>query len=233
MDTLKPPSANKIAGALFAAGSTADTVFATAQQGTNSNQVIADGLSKEIQKIQGFRTDITPANEARLAAIKTEIEKIDGNTTPQDADLQERTAARRLELNTEAFKILGKTYVDIDGTPELKAVKDKIDDLLEPPLRGDKKDRLIRLRKLEKTAFQSFFANPESLTAATQLRSVSIQIAQLVPPRLVTELTLSERREYDALAAEGNQLAGTEAFLPAAKKLKIEKLQRTIGRLNS
>lgn len=205
----------------------ASSVFSASQVRPEGNQLLIQGFEKDIQRIQGFKTDLTAANASRLAEIRAELKNIKPATNPELKALYD---ARKLALNTEAFKILGKKYIDIDSDPALAQIKKEIDALLEPPLRGEQKTRLDRLRRLEKTAVADIVSRPGIVTLKA-LDKIVRQIAILAPPRLIGELTPAERRDYDRLAAKGNAHAGTEVFLPAEKHLKIEKIQDMIARL--
>lgn len=207
----------------------ANAIFSAAQAGgANGNQLVVDGLNRDIQRIQGFRTVTSQADNQRLAELRAEIQAIENSATP--IGFEDQTKARRVELYTQAYRILGKTYVDIEGDVTLSRYKDQIDALLEPRLVGAKKTRLDQLRSLEAQARRDFFASG-SETIVRRLNNLAGQISQLVPPRLIGELSASERQQYDRLVSEANAYAGTEVFLPSTKMLKIENLQRTIGRI--
>ncbi|GAK43748.1 tetrapyrrole methylase [Tepidicaulis marinus] len=197
-------------------------------QAAGQNELIVAGIEKQIQRLQGFNPNISEPQSRRLAEARAEIQQIERNQSP--AGLSDRLEKRRIQLFEESYKILGKRYVDIDSNPKLKEIQDKIDALLEPPLRGEKQARLERLRKLEQNYQRQFFRNPGNESNIRQLTNTTRQIASLVPPRLFNELSPAERREYDALAKQGNDIAGTEVFLSSQTQIKIESLQRTIGR---
>lgn len=205
----------------------AASVFSASQARPEGSQLLIRSLEKDIQRIQGFKTQLSPSKARRLAEIRAELQDIKPSNQPQVKALRE---AKKIELNTEAYKILGKKFVDIDADPTLKQIKKDIDALLEPPLRGEKKARLERLRKLEQTALAEVLKRP-GLTTLRSLDTIVRQILILTPPRLIGELSSAERREYDRLVAEGNAHAGTEVFLPSKKELKIERIQATIARL--
>lgn len=285
-------SSQTLSSAVFSTpANTADALQLAGRPNPDANAAVVRALEKDIQRIQGFNTNLSPAKNRRLAEIRADIESINAkrssnpsakarqeaqllklnteafkilgkkfvdfegpklnlppaenrrlneiraeiasiNSNPS-ADPQERQQqnAQLVGLNAEAFRILGKTLTELEGEEKLKEVKDKIDTLLEPPLRGEKKARLERLRKLSETALGDFL-NRGSSSALRRLDNIERQIALLVPPRIIGELTVSERREYDALVKQGNDIAGTEAFLPSKKLLQIEKIQATIARLS-
>lgn len=197
-------------------------------QAAGTNQLVSQGLEKEIQRLQGFKTNLGAPQLKRLAEVKAEIQNIESKFN--SLSMPDYIKAKHTRLNEEAYKILGKTYVDVEADPKLDAVKSKIDALLEPQLRGAKKTRLDNLRKYEKNLQGQFFQSPNNTTLLRQISNVGKQIANLVPPRLISELTPAERRTYDGLVKELNTKAGTEVYQNSTTQLKIENIQKTIGR---
>ncbi|MCG8445125.1 MAG: hypothetical protein MI753_05325, partial [Hyphomicrobiales bacterium] len=90
---------------------------------------------------------------------------------------------------------------------------------------------LESLRSL-KAALEAQIADGNSSNAVTsQFTNVVRQIDSLVPARLQSELSPAERREYDALVEQANEIAGTEVLQDSRTQQRIEELQESIDTL--
>ena len=94
-----------------------------------------------------------------------------------------------------------------------------------------KKQRLERLRRLSNNLEVAFIGGNRSTTLMTQLVNVQKQISDLVPPRLISELSPTDKRAYDLLVEKVNERAGVEMILPANKRERIEKIQAAMAQL--
>ncbi len=214
--TLQQPSPGQVFG-VNAAGS------------VNSNQLLQKSLKRKLDRVQGYRVDLTPAETRQLAKLQDQIVRLEQRAGPGGLSIDQYND--RAGLYREANKILGKDYVDVEADSVLKGLIDQVDALLEPKYRGAKKERLDNLRKLEIRLYESFARGNTSSALARQIANVKSQIASLVPPRRMSELSASERREYDALVEKVNARAGADYLLGARKREKAEAIQASMARL--
>lgn len=197
--------------------------------GADTNQLLAQSLKREIDRLQGYKTDLTPAENKRLAKLQADIQRINESAGPDGLSLDRHED--RAELYREANAILGKPYVDIEADPELSEMVAQVDTLLETKYRGATKKRLENLRALEEKFYQSYYNGNTSATLARQIANVKTQISRLAAPRPMAELTPGERREYDGLVEKINARAGYEYLMPSRKRARAESLQKTMGSL--
>lgn len=195
----------------------------------DKNALTLKALERDIKRLQGLKVDITPADAKQLAKLEDEIKRIEKRAGPDG--LSSSDIETRSELYRDAFKILGKEFVDLEADQTLKNLSKAVDKLLEPKLVGEKNDRLERLRRLSNNLEVAFIGGNRSKTLLTQLANVQKQISDLVPPRLISELSLSDKRAYDILVAKVNERAGVEMILPAKKREQIEKIQSVMSQL--
>lgn len=204
------------------------------RQGSDARQALqlaAGGIKREIDRLGGFKTDIQPAQKKRLADLQAQISAIDAKAS--DGSLDPNDLERRAERLQEAFRILGKDFVNIEDNPELQALNEKVDKLLEPELRGAPLKRLEALRKLEESTLDAIERNPKNETNRTLLRNIKKQISQLLPPRQISKLSVEERRQYDDLVEQVNALAGTEFLLGSKKRIRIATLQTSLNQIQA
>lgn len=203
-------------------------VFTINQASTaDSSQLIKKSLKREIDRLQGYKTNLTPAESKRLAKLQTDIQRIKENAGPDGLSLEQRD--ERAELYRQANDILGKPYVDVEADPELSALVKQVDTLLETQYRGPTKKRLENLRALEGKFYDAYFAGNSSATLARQIANVKTQITRLAAPRPMDALSASERRDYDALVEKVNARAGYEYLMPSRKRARAESLQKTMN----
>lgn len=190
------------------------------------------GLEREMNRLLGFKTDLTPVQNKKLAELQkqiTDIEKKAGDTKGLSIEELEE----RARLYKESYSILGKDYVDKEADPRLQALTEQVDALLAPKLRGAKKVRLETLKKIEDSALDAVVDNPESETSRRRLRNIKRQIAELTAPRDVSKLSPDEKRDYDELVGKINDIAKTEFLLTSRKKIRVEQLRGSISNLKA
>lgn len=208
----------------------ADTIFSTALASqTTENDLTLKAMERDIKRLQGLKTEITPADAEQLAKYEDEITRIEARAGPEGLSSDE--IEDRAELYRAAYKILGKEFVDLEADDVLKGLNDEVDALLEPKLDGSKKTRLENLRKISLNLGEAYLAGNTSQTLLTQVANVEKQIESLTPPRLMSELSNSELREYDALVEKVNEQAGVEMILNSTKRARIEKIQSAMTQL--
>lgn len=192
-------------------------------------ETLINAQVRERERLQGFRTDLQPDQRRELDRLQTRIAEIESEAS--GGGLSADQVTERADLFLEAFAILGKDFVDIENDENLSPINDQIETLLEPELRGAPKKRLESLRSL-KAALEAQIADGNSSNAVTsQFTNVVRQIDSLVPARLQSELSPAERREYDALVEQANEIAGTEVLQDSRTQQRIEELQESIDTL--
>lgn len=205
----------------------AEIFGATQGNQADKNALTLKAMERDIKRLQGLKVDITPADAKQLAKFQDEIQRIEKRAGPgglSTSEIKDRAAAYR-----GAFKILGKEFVDLESDLTLKNLSKAVDKLLEPKLVGEKKSRLERLRRLSNNLEVAFIGGNRSKILLNQLVNVQKQISDLVPPRLISELSTGDQRAYDILVEKVNARAGVEMILPANRRLQIEKLQSTMA----
>ncbi|VAW15475.1 hypothetical protein MNBD_ALPHA09-1310 [hydrothermal vent metagenome] len=207
----------------------AEIFSATLPNQADQNALTLKAMERDIKRLQGLKVDITPADAKQLAKLQDEIQRIEARAGPEGLSTSE--IEDRAEAYRGAFKILGKEFVDLEKDDTLKNLSKAVDKLLEPPLLGEKKQRLERLRRLSNNLEVAFIGGNRSTTLMTQLVNVQKQISDLVPPRLISELSPTDKRAYDLLVEKVNERAGVEMILPANKRERIEKIQAAMAQL--
>ena len=221
-------------GDLFGSGGDAQSIFSNGDAALTkqSLKLSIKGLERERSKLLGFKTDLTPAQNKKLAELQKKIQDIESKAGDAKGltidELEERA-----ELYKESYAILGKDYVDKESNTELQDLAEQVDELLAPKLRGAKKARLEQLRKLEEPALDAVVDSPESTTARLRLRNIKRQIQELTAPRDVSRLSPAERAEYDDLVERVNEVAKSEFLPDSRKKIRIEQISASISQLQA
>lgn len=221
-------------GDLFGGGGDARSIFSSGDEALakQSLRLSIKGLERERNNLLGFKTDLTPAQNRKLAELQKQITKIEGKAGEESGltieELEERAA-----LYKESYAILGKDYVDKESNTQLQALAEEVDALLAPKLRGGKKARLETLQKLEVSALDALVDSPESTTNRLRLRNIKRQIAELTAPRQLNRLSPAERQQYDDLVERINDVAKTEFLPPSRKKIRIEQITSSLSQLRA
>lgn len=216
----------------FFGPATADALFSAGlSTSIQANDLIVKGLQRDLDRLNGYKVDLPPAQKEELEQLQARIGRINERAGP-DGVLTDRDAAERTELYQEAYKILGKDYVDVKKDSTLNGLMAKVDTLLEPKLRGAQKTRLDKLRSLESSMMADYQENPNNKLRVNQLRSIQLQIRELTTPRKMTQLSNTERADYNNLVQQINEKAGTDLLLNSTDRLKAEKIQDTIDQLS-
>lgn len=228
----------KSGGALFGKNSAnASNFFAANVTGNtgisvNPKQIAIKGIQDQIDRILGYRTDLTTAEKQKLADLQSKITSLEEQASTRS--LTEDEIAERAELYFDSYRILGKDYKDVTNDEfvqlQTKALKALI---RKKPVGAD----LVRFEFLnrvkDKLADQFAKTEKPSQYQYSQVTSVSKMIARLQPLRAISELSRAELREHDEIAIAINDHVGLELELTSDKKLKIERLQATISAIQA
>ncbi len=219
-------------------GATGSSLFRTAANASSglsvdTKQLITKGLQDQIDRLQGYRTNLSVAEKQKLADYQAEITSINQLATTRLLTTEEKSD--RAEAYVESYKILGKEYEDVSDDTYVTSRAAEITDLLATKPQGAEATRLERLQ----TAYNSLTDQADDAEGdtptylASQILSIARQIQELTVPRKIASLTVAERNQHDKLVNEINEHVGFEYELTSDKKLKIEQLQATINAVNS
>ena len=226
-----PVSATSIFG-----GGSATTLFSATLSGGATDaqqaaQAVVDGAQQQINRIRGYKVQLTPAENKRLEDIQKDIVKINekaANGTVRPDELEDRS-----ELFLEADTIIGKPSAGVENDDFLDEIREKIDEVLAPRLTPQQQDRLDTLNTLLSSFEERISDDPTNLVAIRQVQNVQKQIAQIDVPRQVSQLSVSEKLEYDALVEEANAHAGAKLLLNSRESVRVQALEETIGQMSS
>lgn len=214
---------NVSATSLFAANLTASSAITI-----DAKQMAIKGIQDQIDRIQGYRTNLSVAEKQQLAKHQEKIVAINQLATTRILTPDE--LAERGQAYVDSYRILGKEYEDFTNDAFVNAKSDALADLIATKPRGAEAERLERLQgvlaNLKRSATEREGDPPLSLV--TQTLSVNKQIAQLTKPRPISSLSPDELRQHDKLVDEINEHVGFELELSSSKKIQIERLQKTI-----
>lgn len=200
---------------------------ATAVQ--SSAQVAITSHKREINRIRGYKLQLTPADNQRLAKLQDKI--TDLNRKAAEGTIRSDEIRQRGEYYRQADRIVGKPSVDVDADATLAALSKQIDALLAPRLDPARQKRLDLLEKLKGRLQTRLEDKPSNETVIAQIRNIIKQIADIAPPRDVHTLSPGEKRTYDGLVRQVNDYAEAKLLLNARESVRVYELQRSIDQL--
>ena len=195
------------------------------QQVANS---IVTAQKREINRIRGFKVDLTPIDTQKLVELREEIQAIDdkinrGVVRPDE--LEER--AEKLE---EADVILGKPIVDVEADETLAGYNSLRVAILEPKLDGATARRVEYFERVRDSIETQLNANPGRQSLQILFRAAVNQIDTLKPLRSPSDLSPTERKVYDDVVELINDHAGVKIALTARESDRVEALEASIAR---
>ena len=214
----------------------ATSIFAAGKSGGATDAQIAaktvvDASKQEINRIRGYKPLLTPAENKRLGEIQTEITKL--NEKAANGTLRTDEIEDRAELFLEADTIIGKPSANVENDDFLDGIREQIDDLLAPRLTPQQENRLETLNTLLAGFEERLAEDNTNVVAIRQVQNIQKQIANIDVPRLVSQLSVSEKQEYDALVEQANEHAGAKLLLNAQESVRVQNLEETIERVSS
>ena len=214
-------------------GSTSpDAIIAAGQSASvDSEQQIALAMTtaakREINRIRGYKLELSLAEKQKLADIQTELlkiqEKLSAGTVRPD-ELEDR-----LELLKEADRIIGKPTVDIEADQKLAEFNNLRLAVLAPNLDNSTKKRVEFMQRFKDNLQQQIFDNPERQSLQFRFQAVTRQIESLTPLRPVTQLSRTEVKVYDDIVKVINEHVGAKVELTAAEGRRVAALEETIA----
>ena len=196
-----------------------------------SAQSTITAQKREINRIRGYKLQLTPAENQQLSKIQQKIQEIGARAAQGIARADE--FEDRAELFRQADEIIGKPTVDVEADTVLAKLNAAIETLLQPKLSKAVANRVETLERIKSTFEDKIADNPESRTNLSQLQSISRIITELKPLRPVSQLSQAERKTYDDLVQQVNDHAGAKIELSSKEAIRVADLQRSISELSS
>jgi len=223
------------ATSIFGGGS-ADSIFAAGKSdGATDAQIAAQTIvnagKQEINRIRGYKPLLTPADNQRLTEIQGEISKLSekaSNGTIRSDEIEDRAA-----LFLEADTIIGKPSANVENDDFLDDIREKIDDLLSPRLAPPQEKRLETLNTLLAGFEDRLSEDSTNTVAIRQVQNIQRQIATIDVPRQISQLSASEKTEYDSLVEQANEHAGAKLLLNATETVRVQNLEQNIENVSS
>lgn len=212
---------------------TADAFFSQAVGAESSAKAVAQATitasEREINRIRGYKLELSPADNAQLIKIQEEVQKIEEKA--QAGTVRQDELEDRQELYTEADRIIGKPTVDIEADQTLAELSAGLDLVLKPRLSGPIQTQVDSLVRIKATIEDRIADSPKSRTLQDQFQSVSRVLDSLTPPRPFSSLSPAERRDYDEQVELINDYVGAKVELNTTESLKVSELQSTISQM--
>lgn len=226
-----PASASSIFGggsasSIFAAGV---NLGATEQQ--QAAQEVVNASNREIKRIRGYKVQLTPADNKRLGEIQKDITRI--NSKVSDGSVRSDELEDRELLYLEADTIIGKPSAGIENDKTLDGIREKIDELLSKRLTPQQEKRIETLTTLQESFQDRLDDDPSNVNTIRQLQNIQYQINQIDQPRNVSQLSVTEKKEYDELVDQANTHAGAKLLLNSRDSIRVQNLQETIDQMAS
>ncbi len=211
-------SANAIISAGQAASGTSD------QQ---SAKAIITAQTREINRVRGYKLELTSTDKQKLAELKEKILAIEAKASAGTARADELDD--RIEFLKEADLIIGKPIVDVEADDELAEFNALKLALLEPKLDNATAKQVAFMERFKESVEQQISDNPERHSLALKFQSISGQIDLLKPLRSPSQLSKAERKTYDDIVKLINDHAGVKIELTAQESDKVAALQSSIA----
>lgn len=223
------------ASSLFGSSS-AETIFSLGQSvGATSSQQSAKAIiiasKREINRIRGYKLDLTPTDNQKLTQLAKKISVIEAKSIA--GTVREDELADRLEYIDEANRIIGKPIVGVEADEKLAEYNALKVALLEPKLDGATAKRVAFLERYKNTLAEQINNNPDRRTPQLQYQTAIKLIDQLKPLRLTTELSIAERKAYDDIVELINDHTDVKIELTAKESGRVIALERSIADFQS
>lgn len=225
------------ASQLFGSSSAQDIFSASVSAGPTQEQqsarAIVKAQTREINRIRGYKLDLTPAENHRLTEIQGEIlkiqEKVNQGTVRSD-ELDDR-----VNLYKEADTIIGKPVLDTETTTDDTFVKftSSLETLLLPKLNPAQQARVDSLQRVKDGIEARLTGNPDNSVVRAQFQSVTNTLNALQPLRSVQSLSNEERGLYDNIVTSLNDYVGVKLQLSSKDAIRVRTLEESIANLQS
>jgi len=216
----------------FFGSSSAESIFSSGQSASitpdqQSAKVIISAHKREINRIRGYKEELTPTDNNRLTKLAEKISAIAAKAnagTVRPDELKDRT-----EYLQEADRIIGKPTVDLEVDITLAGYNNLKLAILEPKLDPATAKRVAFLERFKNNLEDIINSNPDRLAPQRQFQSVAGLIDQLKPLRLTTDLSRTEAKTYDNIVNLMNDHVGHEIELSVKDSNRVIALERSIA----
>lgn len=219
-------------------GGGVETFFAAGASGGASSeqqtaQVVVQAQQREINRIRGYKLQLSPAENFRLGEIQTEILKIQEKAT--NGTVRADELEDRKELYEEADRIIGKPILEIDTENDevLTKLVSALETLMQPKLDPATQRRVDSLVRVKDNIEDQLAANPESVVLRGRFQSISKTVDALTPLRSVSQLSTDERRLYDEIVRDINDYTGVQLQLPSDDAIRVAQLEQSIEQMSA
>ncbi len=220
-----------VSGDTFFGSTSADAIIsATQSQGAAGDQQTALNLTtaakREINRIRGYKIELSLAEKQKLNDIQTEVlkiqEKVQAGTVRAD-ELDERT-----ELLKEADIIIGKPTVDLEADDLLVEYNNLRLAVIAPRLDDATQKRVEFMQRFKDDLEKQIGENPERHSLQLRFQAIAKQIDSLAPLRSASSLSRRDAKVYDDTVQLINDHAGIKVELTAAESRRVSALEETI-----
>lgn len=196
------------------------------------NSAIIAAQTREINRIKGYKVQLTPADNKRLDQLQEKILQIQEKAqrgTANAKDFEDRTKAY-----AEANEIIGKKTLTEEQSkdPAMEKLASGLAALMKPKLSPAVQQRVSILEKMQASLEEQLNDRPDSPVLKGRYQIVVGTLAKIAPLRRVTELSPEELKDYDQMAAAINKLAGFKLQLPSKDALRVAALERAVTDLS-
>ncbi len=216
----------------FFGSTSAESIISAGQSasGTGDQQsakIIITAHKREINRIRGYKLDLTPADLQKLSKLQVKIQGIEAKAAAGTARADELDD--RLEFLKEADLIIGKPIVDIEADDTLAEFNALKVALLEPKLDNATAKRVAFLQRFKDTIEQQINEDPERFSLQLKFQSVSGILNGLNPLRSPSQLSKAESKTYDDIVELINNHTGVKIELTAEESRKVAALESSIA----
>ena len=223
------------ASSIFGSTSATDVLFVGVAESTSPAQetarVTIESQKREINRIRGYKLQLSLTEKQQLARIQVEIQEI--NQKVNDGTARQDELDDRKELFNDADRIIGKPIVDAEADEVLAELAGGLEELLKPKLNNALAQQVERLERLKLTLEAKVVESPDNRTAAQQFQSAVATLARLSPLRDVAQLSVAETQVYDDLVEQINERAEAKVELQSRDAIRVAELQSSIARLEA
>jgi len=214
------------AGSILSAGQSASGI-----SNQQSAATIITSQKREINRIRGYKLDLTPADLQKLSKLKEKIQIIEAKASAGTVRVDELND--RIEYLKDADRIVGKPIVDIDvddTLAEFNALKVAV---LETKLDNATAKRVAFLERIKESLQQQINKDPERHSLQLKFQSIDTVINNLKPLRAPSQLSRVESKTYDDIVEMINDHTGVKIKLTAAESRKVAALESSIAQFQS
>jgi hypothetical protein len=220
----------------FFGSASAESIISAGQSssGTSDQQsaaLIITAQKREINRIRGYKLELSPADLQKLSKLKVKIQEIEAKAAAGTVRADELDD--RLEFLDDADRIVGKPIVDIevdDTLAEYNALKVA---LLEPKLDRATAKHVAFLERVKDAVGEQINNNPDRHSLALKFQSIDGIIDRLKPLRSPADLSRAEIKTYDDIVELINNHLDVKVELTAAETAKVAALESSIAQFQS